>query len=120
MSRVEFRLVVIKTSQLSALRRFYEQLGLAFVEEQHGKGPIHFSANVAGIVLEIYPLPNDVLVDASTRLGFAVENLTAVCESLRSISAEVKGPSTTPWGERAVAYDPDGRAIELYSLPEKP
>ena len=117
MASVEFRLVVIKTPQLSALTRFYEQLGLAFVEEQHGKGPIHFSANVSGIVLEIYPLPNEILVDTSTRLGFAVENLASVCESLRSISVEVKGPSATPWGERAVAYDPDGRAIELYSLP---
>jgi hypothetical protein len=118
MASVAFRLMVIKTHQLSALTRFYELVGLAFVQEQHGKGPVHYSANVAGIVLEIYPLPGEASVDASMRLGFAVEDLEGVCESLKSIAAEVKGPSKTIWGERATTRDPDGRVIELYSLAE--
>ncbi len=47
---------VIRTGDMEGTRRFYEALGLAFVEEQHGDGPRHYACERNGCVLEIYPL----------------------------------------------------------------
>ena len=41
-------LIVLKTVQVGRLRDFYTQLGFQFIEEQHGKGPKHYSANSLG------------------------------------------------------------------------
>ena len=107
------KLVVLKTPQLKPVQEFYTRLGFQFVEEQHGKGPVHFSAPLGDGILEIYPLPEGTAVDSSTRLGFGVADLPAVIEELGDL-AEVRGPKMTPWGLRAAVKDPDGRSVELY------
>jgi len=91
---------------------FYTALGIDFVEERHGEGPVHYAARVGATTLELYPLPGDAgTTDGSTRLGFAVPNLETV---LRSLEEAVVSPvMETPWGRRAVVRDPDGRAVEL-------
>ena len=79
MPNVSLALVVLKTRQLDELRRFYGLLRIELTEEQHGKGPVHYAGRVGDAVLEIYPLPgDDVPADATTRLGFTVEDLTGV------------------------------------------
>jgi hypothetical protein len=108
-------LLVLKTCQLESVRQFYAALGIAFSEERHGTGPVHYAGRVGDAVLEIYPLPDGgTPADATTRLGFAVEQLAEVVQTLRSSGTPVDSePRATSRGLRAVVRDPDGRAVEL-------
>ena len=116
MAGVSFTLLVLKTRQVDRLRTFYTALGLTLVEERHGRGPLHYAGRVGEMVIELYPLPDGAgEVDTTTRLGFAVVNLNEVVHALEAIGAPVvTPPQETPWGDRAVVRDPDGRAVELY------
>jgi hypothetical protein len=51
--------MVIRTGQITEVKKHFEQMGMVFVEEQHGKGPIHYACQVGDIVTEIYPLGKD-------------------------------------------------------------
>lgn len=115
MAHVSLTLLVLKTRQVGQHRLFFQTLGIDFAEEQHGKGPVHYSGRVDGVVMEIYPLPDDGSpVDSSTRLGFAVKDLVQVVEALQEIGTTiVTPPRETAWGLQAVVRDPDGRAVEL-------
>jgi hypothetical protein len=55
MKAASLSLLVLRSSRLEAMRTFYEALGLTFVEEKHGAGPVHYSAQLGSTVLEIYP-----------------------------------------------------------------
>jgi len=112
---VSLKLLVLKSRQVDQLRAFYEALGIAFTQEQHGGGPVHFAGQIGDPILEIYPLPDDGTVDRTTRLGFGVMNLDQVIEHLRAGGTPITSPARqTTWGYRAVVQDPDGRAVELY------
>jgi lactoylglutathione lyase len=115
MDEVLLKLLVLKTRQVEQLRLFYETLGIGLTEEQHGKGPMHFAGQVGDVVIEVYPLTDESTpVDASIRLGFAVDNLAEVVQKLQSIGSEiVTPPRETAWGVQAVVHDPDGRAVQL-------
>jgi lactoylglutathione lyase len=115
MADVSLTLVGLKTRQVEQLRRFYQTLGIDFAQEQHGQGPVHYAGQVGGLVIEIYPLRDDGNpVDASTRLGFAVDDVAQVLQRLQAIGTEiVTPPRETVWGLQAVVRDPDGRAVEL-------
>lgn len=109
-----FSLLVIKTHQRETLCRFYETMGITFTEEQHGKGPLHSVGQMGEMVMEIYPLHPDATTDTTTRLGFQVESLDAVLETLSAEGAAIKAaPKMEPWGYSAVVLDPDGRSVEL-------
>ena len=110
-----FQLLVLKTQQMAALREFYTRLGFQFVEEKHGNGPQHYSAQLGSGILEIYPPPNGQVTDSTTRFGFGIEQLKSVIESLRTDFEIVAEPKETPWGLRAVVRDSDGRAVEMYA-----
>jgi predicted enzyme related to lactoylglutathione lyase len=110
MSDIKLNLLVLKSHQLDRVKDFYTAMGITFVEERHGDGPLHLSARVGEVVLELYPL-QDGEADSTTRLGFAVPDLDAVLARLGA--AVVSGPAMTPWSRRAVVKDPDGRRVEL-------
>jgi len=112
---VALSLLVLKTRQVEDLRAFYGALGIAFVVEQHGQGPLHYAAECDALVIEIYPLAeDDPPADTTTRLGFVVEQLETLMQNLGSLGVTVvTTPKTTAWGYRAVVRDPDGRAVEL-------
>ena len=111
----ELRLLVLKTGRLEEVRAFYQALGIEFAEEKHGEGPRHFAGNLGPVVMEINPLPEGGLPDASTRIGFAVGDMAKVLGYLQALSAPiVHPPRQTPWGMRALVRDPDGRRVELY------
>jgi hypothetical protein len=112
---VAMRLLVLRTNQLEGVRAFYQSLGIALSPERHGSGPPHYAGRVGTCVLEVYPLPDGGVADATTRLGFAVVDLGRVLESLQAAGTPVLSPpKETAWGKRAVVQDPDGRAVELY------
>jgi predicted enzyme related to lactoylglutathione lyase len=108
-------LLVLKTDQIEQVRNFYQGLGLAFQEEKHGNGPIHFSARIQDTVVEIYPLPKAVpQADMTTRLGFRIENLDATIQKLKEKGGKVVSEAQPKGsGFAAIVKDPDGRSVEL-------
>jgi lactoylglutathione lyase len=109
MNSVSLKLLVLKTRQLERVRTFYEALGVSFVEEKHGNGPVHYAGQVGETVLEVYPLAGEGSADGTIRLGFAVENLDQVLERVQSGETQVV--------TSVVVRDPDGRAVELQGRP---
>lgn len=95
-------LLVIYTQQLGACRAFYAGLGLRLVEEQHGSGPIHYAAELPGLVLELYPAASADRATGRLRLG-----LTVAPEILDRLGVT---------GGRGVIHDPDGRAVDVSAL----
>lgn len=116
MSEVTFSLLVLKTRQVADLRAFYETLGVTLSQEKHGRGAAHLAGKMGDVSFELYELPDDgTVVDATTRLGFAVNTLVKVVDALQALGITiVSQPKSTEWGYRAVVRDPDGRAVELY------
>src|SRR5438128_2502142 len=112
-----FNLLTIRASDVKRTVRFYAGLGLRFVPEQHGNGPVHFAASCEGLVFEIYPLrPGDVPI-RSMRLGFRVENLALAIESVLEAGGTLEAPpSSTERGQRSVVVDPEGHKVELLAV----
>ena len=103
---------------MDASLAFYRALGLQFVEERHGTGPVHYSTRVGSTVLEIYPgenaTPLDRISSGATMLGFGVTSLDSAVAAVQTLGSQiVTSPRDSTWGRRAVVLDPDGRAIEI-------
>lgn len=118
MNDVALSFFVIRTSNLNACLDFYRALGLVFVEEKHGAGPLHYSCPSNGVVFELYPVTNQSTShgkhSSELRLGFNVASLDDVLPRLREIQIQIiKPPSNTQWGRRAIVLDPDGRKVEI-------
>ena len=102
-------LLVLKTPALDRTVAFYRLLGLSFQQEQHGRGPVHFSTTLDQTTLEIYPLGKTQTVDATTRLGFTVNDLSAVIDAIQLDGGTVVSqPSAVPMSMRAVEKLPPG------------
>ncbi|MDA1231489.1 MAG: hypothetical protein O2856_12000 [Planctomycetota bacterium] len=113
-STSRLNLIVIRSLEPSRTVQFYGMLGMDFQEEQHGSGPVHWAADLDGIVLEIYPAKSADEVDVTTRLGFDANDAVAVLNALRSSDVEIVSElKQTKWGLRAVVKDSDGRSVEL-------
>ena len=111
-----FKLVVIRTMDIGRAVTFYRSLGIKFKDDQHGSGPVHFAADLGGIVFEIYPTKKPEDVDRTTRLGFSLADIHTSITSIRELAATiVEEPKESEWGLRAVVRDPDGRSVELYA-----
>lgn len=107
-------LLVLRSSDPVATRRFYEALGLTFTTEQHGTGPVHHACVLGETVLEIYPHREGAQRDVrdETRLGLRVADLDATLATAVACGFTVqKHPSAT--SPRALLNDPDGRVVEL-------
>ncbi len=117
---IEVSLVVLRAENLEKTREFYEQIGLNFVEEQHGTGPVHYACELNGMVIEIYSgkpgsAPERTQAGA-VMLGLRVEAVENLVQQLEQAGHTIiTPPKASPWGKRAVISDPDGRAIELSS-----
>lgn len=88
-------------------RVFYEGLGLAFVKEKHGNGPVHYSSEHDGMVFELYPNKGEAPLD-NTLLGFKIANLTGSLSGM-DVDSTYEFDGQTVY----VVVDPDGRNIEL-------
>ena len=112
----KFKLFVIRSDDIDMSVAFYRCLGVVFQEERHGSGPRHFAADLGGMIFEIYPTTKPEVVDRTTRLGFAVSDLSSIITALRELGTTiVTEPGDSRWGLRTVLRDPDGRCVELYA-----
>lgn len=115
MTEISLKLLVLKTHDVVGVVSFYQLLGLTFVEEQHGKGPLHHSAPLGDGIIEVYPLHLNQSVDSTSRLGFAIKDPDSAVRAIESVGGHViKRGLDTPWGYVALVSDPDGRTVELY------
>ena len=111
-------LIVLRAADMKRSRAFYEAIGLQFIEEQHGKGPIHVACETEHLVIEIYPGEEAPLLEAkqsgATMLGFNVESLDETLAQLRVLDVMPKSlPKVADWGTWCNVVDPDGRVIQL-------
>jgi len=111
-------LIVLRTAKMESTLAFYCALGLEFAEERHGSGPLHFSSEVNGTVVEVYPGAEGSAPPrqsgGATMLGFRVGSVDTTVTSLQQLGAQVVStPKNSDFGRRAVVSDFDGRAIEI-------
>ena len=117
MNHVALNLVVLRSADMARAADFYSRLGLQFTRHQHGKGPEHFAAELAGSVFELYPLSPAGPSTQGTRIGFGVPSLDSAIAALSDYPAAViSPPKDSQWGRRAVLSDPDGHRVELLQL----
>lgn len=112
--------LVLPCHNLAATRRFYELLGLTFAEEKHGDGPTHFSVDVAGVVIELYPRRGEDREAVPRRLGLAVPDPAGTVAALRAAGFEPLLSVSVPSAERHCLLDPDGRTVELSAEDSRP
>lgn len=105
-------LVVLRCADLQASRAFYEALGLEFVEEQHGAGPVHYAATVGATVLELYPARDGAA--SPVRLGLTVNDIKGRVGAVTTAGGRLLSDSGSG---RFVVEDPDGVAVELRESP---
>lgn len=108
-------LMVLRTSNPEALLPFYQALGLKFVREQHGSGPLHFACEMGVVVLEIYP-PKKGRNDAefaSPMLGFSVDSLEKTLVKLRETGVETGAVYQSETEISCTVRDFDGRVVRL-------
>lgn len=112
---MEIRLLVLRTNDQKRLVAFYSLLGLKFDYHKHGNSPMHYSAEIGSLVLEIYPLAkNQTEPDINMRLGFAIDNFEGTLKLLTDNGMSYSEPLQTDFGFLIIVSDPDGRKIELY------
>jgi lactoylglutathione lyase len=98
------------------MANFFTILGVTFNYHKHGNSPLHYSATLGQVILEIYPFAkNQIETDKNLRLGFQIDDFEKVIENLREnriiFLAE---PKQTDFGYMVVIEDPEGRKVKLY------
>lgn len=88
-------LLVLRCRDIEKTRAFYTQLGLIFEREQHGNSPVHYSAHIGSMLLELYPATGE---PDNVRLGFVVSSAILAHFGMSN---------------HGVIRDPDGRGVEL-------
>ena len=113
---MQLKLLVIRSANPAQLAQFYTQLGCSFEQHRHGKGPQHYSCQIAQTVLEIYPLAKGQdAADPNLRLGFEIEQFELVLEKLIEQGAKlIQTPYESEFGWMGVVEDFEGRKVELY------
>jgi lactoylglutathione lyase len=104
-------LLVLRCGDIERSKAFYELFGMAFVQEQHGNGPIHYSATDDSGVFELYP--REAGAPDQTGLGFVTAELDGLHALLRKNQFAPREVRETELGRMFVARDPDGRRIEV-------
>jgi len=102
-------LVVVRCQDLEQSRRFYQAIGIILTPEQHGTGPLHYSAQMGTTVLELYPAS---AAPSNVRLGVGVTDVAAAVEAVRTVGGRVDREPTAQM-RTAVVRDPDNNPVEL-------
>jgi hypothetical protein len=96
---MKLSLLVLYATDIDRTREFYESLGMAFKQEQHG-GPVHYASDIEGMVVEIYPAKQ---TPGKMTLDLQVDDLENACGQVSAIRDN--------YGWRT--KDPDGRIVYL-------
>lgn len=111
-------LLVVRVADPKKSATLFETLGLQFEIERHGSGPEHYSSNLSGVVLELYPATKMNPV-TKLRFGFTVCSLENAFENWINAGGNViSDPMHTDFGYRAVLEDFDGNKIEISQATE--
>ncbi len=114
-------LVVIRVADLERSAAFYRSMQVSLVKERHGAGSDHYSADLGGVVVELYLRRSESEATTQTRLGFFVEKLDDVLSACQASGGQlIAAAKDSPWGRRAIVKDPDGHTIELVENPKHP
>jgi len=120
MTALSFNLLVLRSPDPARLADFYGHLGLAFVEQRHGAGPLHYAARHNNLVLAIYPAGSDTTKTTNLRIGFDTHNIQKMVATAEQAGAVVlSAPADTSTGLRAMVKDPDGNKIDFIQ-PKEP
>ena len=109
-------LIVLRAIDPAPLVRLYTLFGCQFQREQHGTGPEHFSADLGGTILEIYPRSPASPSTEGVRLGFTVPDLRAVTAAIEATFQADHLATNCVFDlvpGRAVLIDLEGHRIEL-------
>ena len=109
--KITLSLIVLRAKDIEKSLVFYQALGLEFIQEQHGKGPVHYSSIVGETVIELYSVTT-LHPAYNLRLGFSVESLDDTVKKLKNIDAPME-LLINEQGPFALVRDPDFRTIEL-------
>ena len=104
-------LLVLRCANIERSKGFYELFGMAFVKEQHGNGPQHYSCADDTGVFEIYPLEGGAA--DQTGLGFVSGDLDGLHMLMRRNQFAPREIRDTELGRMFVVRDPDGRRVEV-------
>jgi catechol 2,3-dioxygenase-like lactoylglutathione lyase family enzyme len=109
--------IVVRCADIERSRAFYEAtLGVVAREEQHEKGPRHYSFRLDSAILELYPRGEREI--GALRFGLRVVDLTATLASAERTGGRVV--RTASGDVSAVLEDPDGHKIELVQQHSSP
>jgi len=119
MALVRLDAVILWSRDVARVVAFYRAIGVPIEVEDHGDGVRHHAADFQGVHFAILDAsaPGDARrrgEDGAVQVSFKVDDLGAVLDSLRALSAKIvidRQPG--PWGIRVVLEDPDGRPIQL-------
>lgn len=102
-------LLVLRSSDIDAARRFYEALGLVWREEQHEGGPKHYSCRLGATLFELYPTRKGPT--GRVRLGLRVAEPERLAEAAVGAGGRRRPDSAQSTG--IVVRDPDENEVEL-------
>ncbi len=115
-----FNLTVSCCADVDASAAFYRILAHEFDKHRHGTGPEHYAASDRSWTFELYPASARFPATESTRIGFAVESCALIAERLQAAGFTRETlPTDSHWGRRAVAIDPDGPRVEIFTLAQE-
>jgi len=110
----KLNLFVLRAPDIDRAAGFYHLLGISMEKHRHGKGPLHYCADLDGFILEIYPSPTTATSFEKPRLGLQISNLEKTLSLLSRHDVQViKELHRSPWGFRAVVEDFAGHRVEL-------
>ncbi|HEX8835095.1 MAG TPA: VOC family protein [Abditibacteriaceae bacterium] len=117
MESTTLSLIVIRAADMKASLAFYHALGVAFIQEQHGSGPIHYSCDFGGLVLELYPNKTSAVQESGTHttmLGFKVSSIERTLVELSKLGIKPEAePKESDWGRWVNVTDPGGRTVQI-------
>jgi predicted enzyme related to lactoylglutathione lyase len=106
---MKLNLIVLKSPNVEATKKFYESMGIDFTVEQHGDGLRHYAGIINEVLMESYPggAGNEGLT-----MGFCVNDLGALQRTLISAGGKLIAEPTTD-NPYLNIRDSDGRRIIL-------
>ena len=102
--------VIIFTGDLAGMKRYYESLGLAILQDS----PQWVAFDTAGATLGLRPVTDPA--EAGIELRFATAELDARVAGLgaRGVTLAPPGIARYPWGRFASLQDPEGRRLTFW------